>query len=117
MGCRADIRLAEPQPPPRQGLRAHSRKRHRLALSRFGPTPNSPNIKSLIQKQGLLSQTLSDGQAAAMATQKETLLDILIRLFSDRLLAEARRGLPRSYLAQKDDPLERDDSTRKRILS
>jgi 5-methylcytosine-specific restriction enzyme subunit McrC len=46
---------------------------------------------------------LGDGQAAAMARQTETLLDILIRLFADRLLAEARRGLPRAYLAQEDD--------------
>lgn len=46
---------------------------------------------------------LGDGQAAAMARQTETLLDILIRLFADRLLAEARRGLPRAYLAQEED--------------
>lgn len=50
-----------------------------------------------------LGLKLGDGQALAMARQKETLLDILIRLFSDRLLAEARRGLPRAYLAQEED--------------
>lgn len=50
-----------------------------------------------------LGLELGDGQAAAMARQTETLLDILIRLFADRLLAEARRGLPRAYLAQEDD--------------
>ncbi len=46
---------------------------------------------------------LGDGQALAMARQKETLLDILIRLFADRLLAEARRGLPRAYMAQEEN--------------
>ena len=46
---------------------------------------------------------LGDGQALAMARQKETLLDILIRLFADRLLAETRRGLPRAYIAQEED--------------
>jgi 5-methylcytosine-specific restriction enzyme subunit McrC len=50
-----------------------------------------------------LGLKLGDGQALAMARQKETLLDILIRLFADRLLAEARRGLPRAYLTQEDD--------------
>lgn len=50
-----------------------------------------------------LGLKLGDGQALAMARQKETLLDILIRLFADRLLAEARRGLPRAYLAQEEN--------------
>jgi 5-methylcytosine-specific restriction enzyme subunit McrC len=50
-----------------------------------------------------LGLKLGDGQALAMARQKETLLDILIRLFANRLLAEARRGLPRAYMAQQED--------------
>jgi 5-methylcytosine-specific restriction enzyme subunit McrC len=50
-----------------------------------------------------LGLKIGDGQVLAMARQKETLLDILIRLFADRLLAEARRGLPRAYLAQEED--------------
>lgn len=50
-----------------------------------------------------LGLKLGDGQALAMACQKETLLDILIRLFADRLLAEARRGLPRAYLTQEEN--------------
>ncbi|MCA0303877.1 MAG: McrC family protein [Proteobacteria bacterium] len=50
-----------------------------------------------------LGLQLGEGQALAMARQKQTLLDILIRLFADRLLAEARRGLPRAYMAQEED--------------
>lgn len=50
-----------------------------------------------------LGLKLGDGQALAMARQKKTLLDILIRLFADRLLAEARRGLPRAYVVQAED--------------
>lgn len=50
-----------------------------------------------------LGLKLGDGQALAMARQKETLLDILIRLFADRLLTETRRGLPRAYIHQEDD--------------
>lgn len=50
-----------------------------------------------------LGLNLGDGQASTLAKQNETLLDILIRLFADRLLAEARRGLPRAYFAQEDD--------------
>ncbi|TWD54299.1 5-methylcytosine-specific restriction enzyme subunit McrC [Agrobacterium vitis] len=50
-----------------------------------------------------LDLKIGDGQAAAMARQPETMLDILIRLFADRLLAEARRGLPCNYLPKEDD--------------
>lgn len=46
---------------------------------------------------------ISSGAGAAMARQNETLLDVLIRLFADRLLAEARRGLPRQYNMREDD--------------
>lgn len=50
-----------------------------------------------------LSLDIGEGAAASMARQNETLLDILIRLFADQLLAEARRGLPRSYLPCEAD--------------
>jgi 5-methylcytosine-specific restriction enzyme subunit McrC len=46
---------------------------------------------------------LGAGEAATIATQNQTLLEVLIILFTDRLLAEARRGLPRTYVAQEDD--------------
>ncbi|WP_017349048.1 McrC family protein [Pantoea sp. A4] len=46
---------------------------------------------------------LGHGQAATMARQSGNLLEILIRLFAERLLAEVHRGLPRAYLAQEDD--------------
>ncbi len=50
-----------------------------------------------------LGLDLSGGGAASLARQDETLLDILIRLFADRLLDEVRRGLPRRYLERSDD--------------
>ncbi len=50
-----------------------------------------------------LDLDISHGETAAMARQDHTLLDILIRIFADRLLAEARRGLPRRYNACEDD--------------
>lgn len=50
-----------------------------------------------------LGLKLGDGQSLTMARQKHTLLDILIRVFADRLLAETRRGLPRAYLQQEED--------------
>lgn len=46
---------------------------------------------------------IGEGGAANMARQNLSLLDILIRLFADRLLAETRRGLPRAYLGHEDD--------------
>lgn len=46
---------------------------------------------------------LSAGGASTLARQNESLLDVLIRLFADRLLAEVRRGLPRRYVTREDD--------------
>jgi len=43
------------------------------------------------------------GEAAAMGHQDASLIDLLVRLFAERLLAETRRGLPRAYLAHEDD--------------
>ena len=50
-----------------------------------------------------LGLDIGDGAASAMARQAEGLLDILIRLFADKLLTEARWGLPRAYLQHEDD--------------
>ncbi len=50
-----------------------------------------------------LGLDIGDGAASAMARQAEGILDILIRLFADKLLNEARRGLPRAYLQHEDD--------------
>jgi len=50
-----------------------------------------------------LGLKIGSGQASTMARQAESLLDILIRLFAEKLLAEVQRGLPRTYLAQEDD--------------
>nr|WP_314422056.1 calmodulin-binding protein [uncultured Erwinia sp.] len=50
-----------------------------------------------------LGLNLDSGQASKMARQAESLLDIFIRLFAERLLTEVRRGLPHDYLAQEDD--------------
>lgn len=50
-----------------------------------------------------LGLDIGDGAASAMARQREGLLDILIRLFADKLLTETRRGLPRAYLQHEDD--------------
>lgn len=50
-----------------------------------------------------LGLDIGDGQAAAMAHGADSLLEVFIRLFADRLLAQTRRGLPRQYLAQEDD--------------
>jgi len=50
-----------------------------------------------------LGLKLGNGQSSTMARQAESLLDILIRLFAERLLAEVQRGLPRAYLAQEND--------------
>lgn len=68
------------------------------------PEPDSTIRHRLVHMLDIaLGLKLGDGQAASMARQNETLLDILIRLFADRLLAEARRGLPRVYMGREED--------------
>jgi 5-methylcytosine-specific restriction enzyme subunit McrC len=46
---------------------------------------------------------IGTGEAVGMASQHKSLLEILIRIFTERLLAETRRGLPRAYLQQEED--------------
>ncbi len=72
--------------------------------------PDSPGEDAVTVRQRLIGMLdvalgfdLSSGGAAQLARQGETLLDILIRLFADRLLDEVRRGLPRRYLLCEDD--------------
>lgn len=50
-----------------------------------------------------LDLRLGAGEAASMSRGASSLLDILVRIFADRLLTEVRRGLPRSYLANEED--------------
>ncbi|WP_376704200.1 restriction endonuclease [Mesorhizobium sp. ISC25] len=42
-------------------------------------------------------------RVAALGIQHETLLEILIRLFTDQLIDAVRSGLPRRYVEQRDD--------------
>ena len=46
---------------------------------------------------------IADGELAALDTQRDDLLELLIRLFADRLLAAVRRGLHRRYCAHEED--------------
>lgn len=50
-----------------------------------------------------LGLDLSTGEGTTMAHRAESLLDLFIALFADRLLAEVRRGLPRQYRTREDD--------------
>ena len=43
------------------------------------------------------------GEFASFRTQHHDLLELLIRLFAERLLVVVRRGLPRRYVALKED--------------
>lgn len=46
---------------------------------------------------------VADSEPALLATQREDLLEVLIRLFADRLLVAVRRGLPHRYRLREDD--------------
>lgn len=46
---------------------------------------------------------VADSEPALLATQHDDLLEVLIRLFADRLLVAVRRGLPHRYRLREDD--------------
>ena len=46
---------------------------------------------------------VADSEPAFLESQHRDLLEVLIRLFADRLLAAVRRGLPHRYLAKEED--------------
>ena len=46
---------------------------------------------------------VAEGELTALDTQRHDLLELLIRLFADRLLAAVRRGMPRRYLTHEED--------------
>jgi 5-methylcytosine-specific restriction enzyme subunit McrC len=51
----------------------------------------------------VLDLAISAGSAAGFDWQKENLLEILIRLFSEKLFAALRQGMPRKYIGHEDD--------------
>jgi 5-methylcytosine-specific restriction enzyme subunit McrC len=50
-----------------------------------------------------LDLKIDAGQFTALDWQRETLLEILIRLFSERLVDAVRQGMPRRYIEHADD--------------
>lgn len=51
----------------------------------------------------VLRLPIADSESSPMAPQRRDLLEILVQLFADRLLAAARRGLPHRYRQREDD--------------
>jgi 5-methylcytosine-specific restriction enzyme subunit McrC len=66
-------------------------------------TPASLRTRLVDMLGVALDINLSAGADVAIARQQTTLLDIMIRLFADKLLAETRRGLPRAYVSHAED--------------
>ncbi|WP_244176518.1 McrC family protein [Thioclava sediminum] len=50
-----------------------------------------------------LDLRIETGTVTALSWQRETLLEILIRIFCVKLSAQLRRGMPRRYISQEDD--------------
>ena len=46
---------------------------------------------------------IAASEPAMLATQRDDLLEVLVRLFADRLLVAVRRGLPHRYRRREDD--------------
>lgn len=72
--------------------------------------PEAPNEEAETVRSRLvdmldvaLDLKLGSGEAARIARNAPSLLEILIRIFADQLLLQVRRGLPRAYLTCHDD--------------
>lgn len=69
------------------------------------PDEHTPSVRRrLIALLDLaLGLDLGDGRSATMERGAGNLLEILIQIFAEQLLAQTRRGLPRLYLPHDDD--------------
>ena len=50
-----------------------------------------------------LDMKIDAGQVTALDWQRETFLEILVRIFSEKLVDAVRQGMPRRYVAHEDD--------------
>lgn len=79
------------------------------------PKIDIQNGRSEAEEKGLLRERLvhmlavaldleiDTGAMAGLGWQRETLLEVLIKLFADKLSDALRQGMPRQYVAQEDD--------------
>ena len=77
-------------------------------LPKVDPNESEPDQqKSRVQLIKMLDiaykLNLSEGRQSALATQNETLLDVFIRIFADKLSDQVKRGLARNYIECEDD--------------
>jgi 5-methylcytosine-specific restriction enzyme subunit McrC len=72
-----------------------------------GQTPDQQNAairKRLVHMLAVaLDLRIDLGGVTELAWQRETLLEILIRIFYDKLTAVLRKGMPRRYVGQEED--------------
>jgi len=67
-------------------------------------TQNAVIRKRLIHMLAIaLNLKLALGSITELAWQRETLLEILIRIYCDKLTEAVRKGMPRRYVEQEDD--------------
>lgn len=74
------------------------------------PAPDgSPEARGQIRRRLVhmlavaLDLKIETGAMTALDWQRETLLEVLIRIFCDKLTEAVRRGMPRRYIAHEDD--------------
>ena len=66
--------------------------------------PDGAVRRSLVHMLSIANRLpVADSEMARLATQGETLLEFLIGVFADRLIAAVRRGLPHRYRERQDD--------------
>jgi 5-methylcytosine-specific restriction enzyme subunit McrC len=75
-----------------------------IALEEGPERQNAAIRKRLVHMLAVaLDLKIETGRITELDWQHETLLEILIRIFCDKLTEKLRRGIPRRYLGQEDD--------------
>src|SRR3546814_2594037 len=74
LGGGTNLRMAQPQPTSRQGLRTNHRLSNRLAVHRINPALHTPYRKSMKLHEIVLNQTLTSHNTSTTPRQKTSIL-------------------------------------------
>lgn len=77
----------------------------KIDVSEADPTARNAAIRKrlILMLAVALDLKIDTGRMTELDWQRDTLLEILIRIFADKLTEAVRRGMPRRYLTKEDD--------------
>src|SRR3546814_6305928 len=97
LGGGTNLRMAQPQPTSRQGLRTNHRLSNRLAVHRINPALHTPYRKSMKLHEIVLNQTLRESTKIGKANRSKHSFSLFRR---DLCLNEIIHGLASSVLGE-----------------